>query len=60
MRSRSRNMYISGVCQAPASLTNPPFAIEWLAMRCSSAKITRRYEARSGTSTPARRSTARQ
>ena len=33
---------MSGVCQAPASLMNVPFAIEWLARRCSSAKITRR------------------
>ena len=39
---------------------NAPMAMAWLAMRWSSAMITRRYWPRGGTSMPASFSTARQ
>ena len=55
--SRSRKQYSSGV-QAPMSRPKVPMAIRWLAMRCSSAQMTRMCSARSGTWTPSIRSTA--
>ena len=45
-------MYMSGVARAPRSLTKKPRAMQWLAMRISSAIITRMYMARSGGSMP--------
>ena len=51
---------MTGVCQAPQSLMKVPVAMRWLATRWSSAKMTRRYCARSGTSMPASFSTERQ
>ena len=51
-------MCITGVCQAPQSFAKIPIAMQWLAMRCSSHMIVRRYCARSGTSMPASFSTA--
>ena len=46
--------------KAPVSAADEPMLIMWLAMRCSSHTMTRRYSARSGTRIPASRSTARQ
>jgi len=49
---------MTGVCQAPQSLAKMPTAMQWLAMRCSSAMIVRSQSARSGTSMPISFSTA--
>ncbi len=49
---------MTGVCQAPQSFAKMPTAMQWLAMRCSSAMIVRSQCARSGTSIPQSFSTA--
>ena len=56
--SRSRKAYISGVPLAPISCSRNPIDEAWFCTRVSSARITRRYSARSGTACPASFSTA--
>ncbi len=51
---------MNGVPIVPMSIVTPAYQIRWLVMRLSSAKSVRSHSARSGTSIPASRSTARQ
>ena len=60
MRSRSRKAYISAVPpNTPNSCRKKPTPMRWLATRCNSAAITRRYLPRSGGSIPTSRSQER-
>ncbi len=52
-------MYIMGLAKAPRSFRKNPMPMQWLAMRMSSAMITRMYLALKGTSMPASFSAAR-
>jgi hypothetical protein len=48
--SRSRKAYMTGV-EAPSSRPKDPVNMRWFMIRLTSAKMTRRYWARRGTST---------
>jgi len=58
MRSLSRKLYIKGVPKRPISVPKAPMNMKWLAIRFSSARMTRMYSALSGTSMPPSLSTA--